>query len=122
MPEVIHAGAVEHRNGLNAARAQAAAEIIVLAAPTEELFVETVDPLEFGAGQGEIAAAKSRLGCVANQAVPDRLEMHLPELAALVWRGPLNELAAAHRLERRMLRHGMIQANTIAARHGPSSR
>src|SRR5262245_15980942 len=122
VPEVIHAGAVEHRNGLNAARAQAAAEIIVLAAPAEKLFVEAVDPLELGAGQGEIAAAKCGLGRVADQAVPDRLEMHLPELAALIWRGPVHEFAATHSLERRMLRYGMIQANAIAARHGASPR
>src|SRR5437868_13839996 len=71
MPQVIDARAVEHRHGADAARPQPTSEVVVLAAPADEILIESVDSLELRSGQCKVAAAKRRLRLVSDQTVPD---------------------------------------------------
>src|SRR6478735_4713771 len=100
---MINAGAIEHRRHANSSRAQPAAEIVVFTAPTNEIFIKAVDSLIFGAAHCEIRAAEGGLRRVPDQAVTDRLVVHLPQLAELFTRRPLDEIAAADRLQCDML-------------------
>src|SRR5438876_900185 len=94
MPEMKDPRTVEHRDQPDSARSQAAAKVVVFTAPTEEILVKAVHALKIAAGEREVATAKSGLRGVTDDAVPQRLEMHLAQLGPLLRRGPMCEFPA----------------------------